>query len=249
MKNAFSENAVAYPKSYVGRAVLYLLFVAPAAILAFFTLRRFLYVLARAAYNMYCYSFSLKESPRRIVYIDASDWVADKLSGFALHFCVQIAYYIYAYFDIVFSIGCFLMVCWVVARFRKNGAFDCGDWFRIFACAVALYELFLAAAVLLGHFDGGCGGSHAMFALHCFFRVVRIAVEFGLLYFSARFVFLRIPYGEDASWGGEMSAGEFFSRNFKCAFAALKSFGIRNIVFAFCAVVALEFVYWTLLSV
>lgn len=131
-----------------------MMFLAPAVYMVLCALRHFLYALFKASSNLYCYVKDIKEEPRITIYTHLSGELESMFFGFIHHLGIEAGYYVFSWFNAVFSLGVFAMASWFAIRFRKNGAFGAVDWFRTFAYAGALFGIYPAAMTLYGHIDG-----------------------------------------------------------------------------------------------
>ena len=140
--------------------------------------------------------------------------------GYVHFFLIRASHFIYSYMDLVLTAGALVLLCYVVLRFARNRAFNARDYFKIWI--VSFSVLFFGAPVFS--------------IISCFYpeyvplgfsdfaeisvSLLKCSLIFALMHFAASFLFLKIPFGEDTTWAGEMRAREFLSRNF----AYLRSF-------------------------
>lgn len=246
------KNKFLYPRSYAGRAVFYMMFLAPAVYMVLCALRHFLYALFKASSNLYCYVKDIKEEPRITIYTHLSGELESMFFGFIHHLGIEAGYYVFSWFNAVFSLGVFAMASWFAIRFRKNGAFGAVDWFRTFAYAGALFGIYPAAMTLYGHIDGITAEplGEFLFGFGGYFEsCVFWGLEIFAFYYAAKFLFLKIPYDCEPLWKNEYPAREFIGHNAGFILGFLNGLGLKKILLILGAVFLYEFIYWFLLSV
>ena len=226
-----------YPRSLVGRVLLYALAVVPAIQIAFAAVLMFLYTAARAGYRLFQYGTDALGKPRGEIFTDFDDRVMHEISSLIFTLVADTMVFVNAYFDAVFTVCAFGMLCWFAVRFRKNGAFCASDWFRVCVWSVGLFSFFSVAAGWLSVAFGYSGFSMYFNAV---VPVERLA-KFALFFIAAKHIFLKVPFAEDASWKNEIRAGEFFAGSLKFFATRLRKIGCVKVFCIVAALLALEY--------
>lgn len=225
-----------YPRSLVGRALFYGLAAVPAIQIAFVAVLMFLHTAARAAYRLYQYGAEERGMPRGEIFASFDDRVLHEISVLFFTIVSDALIFVNVYFFAVFSVCAFGILCWLAARFRKNGAFDARDWFRVCVWSAGLFAFFYVAAGWLAVAFG-----YSEFSLHldAVYPVEQLA-KFALFFLAARHVFLKVPFAEDSSWKNELSAREFFAGNLRFFASRVRKIGRVKAFYIAAALLALE---------
>lgn len=227
-----------YPRSLVGRALFYGLAAVPAIQIAFVAVLMFLHTAARAAYRLYQYGAAERGKPRGELFTSFDDRVLHEISGLFFTILSDVLIFVNVYFDAVFSVCAFGILCWLAARFRKNGAFGARDWFRVCVWSAGLFSFF---SVATGWLSVAFGYSEFSLHLDAVVPAERLA-KFALFFLAARHVFLKVPFAEDSSWKNELSAREFFVGSLKFFASLPRKIGRVNTFYIAAALLALEWV-------
>lgn len=226
-----------YPRSLVGRTLLYALAVVPAIQIAFAAVLMFLHTAARAVYRLCQYGTAERGKPRGEIFTDFDDRVVHEISGLVFTLVADALIFVNTYFETVFSVCAFGIFCWFVARFRKNGAFVARDWFRVCAWSVGLFSFF---SVAMGWLAVAFGYTEFSLHLDAVVPAERLA-KFALFFLAAKHLFLKVPFEEDLSWKNEIRAGEFFAGNLKFFASSLRKIGRAKVFCIAAALLALEY--------
>lgn len=227
-----------YPRSLVGRTLFYVLAAVPAIQIAFVAVLMFLHTAARAGYRLYQYGAEERGMPRGEIFASFDDRVLHEISDLFFTIVSDALIFVNVYFDAVFSVCAFGILCWLAVRFRKNGAFGARDWFRVCVWSAGLFSFF---SVATGWLSVAFGYSEFSLHLDAVVPAERLA-KFALFFLAARHVFLKVPFAEDSSWKNELSAREFFVGSLKFFASLPRKIGRVNTFYIAAALLALEWV-------
>lgn len=234
MKGESAESAFAFPKSYVGRAVLYLFFFAPLALSVSHALRMFLFSLVDGIRKLCLYRAELLEEPRIVAYKNPNAEIAAEARGFVDFLVREAMAYTYIYFDAVISIAALALPVWLVVRFRRNGAFGARQWFAVFAGAGVLFG---GIPYIVPALNGECPFDFSFYGILYF---AKNAFEIFLFVFFAKYLFEKVPYCGEPLWAREEPLGKFAAANFRAIVSSVCRAGWLKAVCAVLGVLAYE---------
>lgn len=234
MENESAEAAFVFPKSYVGRAVLYLFFFAPLALSVSHALRMLFFSLADGIRKLCLYRAELLEEPRIVAYKNPDAEIAVEVHGFVDFLVREAMAYIYIYFNAVISIAVLSLPVWLVVRFRRNGAFGTRQWYCVFAGAGVLFGSIPYIVPALG---GECPFDFSFYGI---LYLIKNALEIFLFVFFAKYLFEKVPYCCEPLWANEEPLGKFASDNLRAAAAFVRRTGWLKVSCAALCVFAYE---------
>ncbi len=206
------------PRSYVGRAILFL-FASPFLIIALGWAYAFISNFIGAMCKLYCYDSI--EGLRTEAYVHYSDMVMRYVLGYIRHFIIFIMSSIYIYFDVLITMAIFAFIVWIFLRYTRNGAFGKLEWFRVFASAAGLWFLIPAVSGIVHYSTSDAYPSLWAFLSQNIWSYSYFAIRFVVLALVARKLFISMPYDIEPIWKNEISSREFFSNNLKYVFGKL----------------------------
>ena len=234
MKGESAETAFVFPKSYVGRAVLYLFFFAPLALSVSHALRMLLFPLIDGIRKLCFYRVGLLEEPRIVAYKNRNAGIAAEVHGFADFLVREAMAYIYIYFDAVISIAALALTVWLAVRFRRNGAFGARQWYCVFAGAGVLFG---AIPYIVPALSGECPFDFSFYGI---LYLIKNALEIFLFVFFAKYLFEKVPYSGEPLWANEEPLGKFAADNTRAAYALVRRTGWGKTACALLGVLAYE---------
>lgn len=234
MKGESAETAFAFPRSYVGRAVLYLFFFAPLALSVSHALRMLLFPLIDGIRKFCLHRVGLLEEPRIVVYKNRNAEIAAEAYGFADFLVREAMVYIYIYFNAVISVAFLALPVWLAVRFRRNGAFGARQWCCVFAGAGVLFG---TIPYIVPALNGECPFDFSFYGI---LYLIKNAFEIFLFVFFAKFLFEKVPYCGEPLWANEEPLGKFAADNIRAAFAFVRRMGWRKSACALLGVLAYE---------
>lgn len=250
MEAGDNRNEFLFPRSYVGRAILYM-FTVPFVTVVLYYIYSFICHAITGLHKWYCYCEGTLERPRELLYDSFTAKGIACLTSYIRHLAISIMNYIYFYLDIIFTIGVFSFIVWVCLRYTRNRAFDQKDWCKTFVYGNVLFLLLNIGIEVLAYF-GGLRGNLFDFSydisdmLHCIIRCVACC-------YLAYIFFMKVPFDCEPRWANEYSSKEFFSQNiklfFKKAFATIRSKNGAKVILSILGLILVDVLYWFLKTI
>ncbi len=215
---AESENGVKFvcPRSYVGRAILFL-FASPLISIALYWVDCLLKHSIGGIYKLYCYgddaSYFCK---RKEIYVDSFDSLHLFFGGYIRHVVIFLMQGVYIYFDVLITMAIFSFIVWIFLRYTRNGAFGKLEWFRVFAGAAGIWFLFPIVGSIVYFSSNDAYPSFWSFVSQNVWSYAYFVARFAFFYVFARKLFILAPYSDvETVWKNEIKSREFFSNNLK----------------------------------
>lgn len=251
MEAGDNRNEFLFPRSYVGRAILYM-FTVPFVTLVLYYIYSFICHAITGLHKWYCYCEGTLERPRELLYDSFTAKGIACLTSYIRHLAISIMNYIYYYLDIIFTIGVFSFIVWVCLRYTRNRAFDRKDWCKTFVYGNVLFWIWDAEVVISAYL---CGLSGTLFDFfldevpHMLYCTIRCVACCCLAYIF----FMKVPFDCEPRWANEYSSKEFFSQNiklfFKKAFATICSKNGAKVILSILGLILVDVLYWFLKTI
>ncbi len=247
MDSLGSDNKYIFPRSYIGRAIMYL-FASPIALIALYWIELFISFAIGSVYKFYYYYTGALERPLEVIHETFFDCLFGYCWSYIRHVVVFVLQCVYNYFDIVFTTSIFAFVVWIFIRFSRNGKFGEREWFKVFSYSAILWFLLPVVYSVMYYCTSDAYPSFLDFFFQNLSSFISYFVRSFILYFIASKLFLSCPYSDDASWSNEISGRRLISSNIRFIVFKLRNFGKKRVALFLFAFAILDIILWRMQS-
>ena len=247
MNTEENRNKFLFPRSYVGRAILYLFSVPFVQIIIHYIYSTISFAIgAIRKYIGYC-NGSI-ERPREYIYGPFMDEAFASIHSYLRHFVISQMENVYVYFDVIFTTGVFAFIAWICLRYTRNGAFGKKEWFKTFVYSRCLWLAFIVCSVAFAYMDGLYENIPHLLTDEIGSLIYHSVVCVVSCYIAYVY-FIKIPYDCEPIWKNEYKSGELLNHNikffYKKAYGKLTSKSSVKIVLIILGLFVLDLLYWT----
>ena len=246
MKIEENRNNFVFPRSYVGRAILYM-FTVPFVSVILGYVYSFVAFVIKAGFRFYGYAQGTIERPRELCYKTFSLELFASIKGYIRHIVISLMGHIYTYFDALVTLGAYALVAWFVLRYTRNRPFNQTDWFKTFVYAIGLFVVITFSRLIFAYLDGLCG-SFTDFALDELPHMLFLSAKYVVYGYIAYIFFLKTPYECEPLWKNDYKPKEFISHNLKVflrkAFDIAFSKNVIKVVLWLLCLLVIDVIYW-----
>ena len=246
MNTEENRNKFLFPRSYVGRAILYIFSVPFAQILIHYIYSIVCFgVGAVRKYIGYC--DGTIERPRECIYDSFMGEAYASVRSYLRHFVISQMENVYAYFDIIFTTGVFAFIVWICLRYTRNGAFGKKEWFKTFVYCRCLWLAFLICGVVFAYLDGLYENIPHLLSDELGSLIYQ-SIACVVACYIAYVYFIKIPYPCEPIWKNEYKPREILKHNIKLfckkAYGKLRSKSGVKILLIILGLFVIDLLYW-----